>query len=84
MMDLMEEQRIEKECITESINDKEAELCHFLIKHPNDDNEELRLIRKQLAIAHKESRMYTDEEHRKHWRDLMEAADTRMRRKLYV
>ena len=74
-----EETMIRKEIYTDQLNDLYAELTEYMNSHPQCRIlKELDSQRKIIAIAHSDSRYFTDEEHFAQWDKLMSHAGTMM------
>ena len=59
---------IANEIYTDSIGDVVAKCANFIIAHPDSTyTEEIDRVRLTLAVAHRQSRIYTDREHRDAW-----------------
>ena len=67
-----EETMIRKEIYTDQLNDLYAELTEYMNSHPQCRIlKELDSQRKIIAIAHSDSRYFTDEEHFAQWDKLI-------------
>lgn len=66
---------IEKEIFTESLNEMYVRCIEFQEKHPDNKNyAEINTVKKEIAIAYRESRIYTDIEHRRYYNGLFRKA----------
>lgn len=68
---------IANEIYTDGIGDIVAKCSRFIIKHPDSAyTEEIDRVRLRLAVAHRQSRIYTDRAHRDAWdREIARAND---------
>ena len=66
---------IKSEVYTDIINDRLAKITEFKRTKPNYMTDRIRDLRKDLIIAHQESRLYLDEEHFKKWDSLIISVD---------
>ena len=69
------EKHIKAEIFTDLINDRQAKIIKFKIKHPEYSSQELTDIEDRLAMAHREARIAQDNEHFKLWETLISLAD---------
>ena len=68
---------IKNEICTEMLMLRVAEYGEFMEKNPNHPMiEEVKRMWSVLCTAHRKSRIYVDEEHKKEWRKIMWEADS--------